>query len=97
MQHIVAQVRFAAALLEPVEEPGHRWLMAQGPYAGNKASLTIYVTEGGVFDAAEPPAHNDEIGDGTMTIDCAFLAFGEPTHRKDCPPTMSLQARWKGI
>ena len=49
-------------------EPGHRWLTAQGPYAGDTANLTIFVTEGGVFDAAEPAASTDPAGDGTMTI-----------------------------
>jgi len=35
-------------------EPGHRWLTAQGPYDGNSANLTVYLTEGGVFVSAEP-------------------------------------------
>lgn len=55
-------------------EPGHRWLTAQGPYDGNVGDLTIYLTEGGVFDASDPAASNDGIGDGTMRvvfIDCA--------------------------
>jgi formylglycine-generating enzyme required for sulfatase activity len=50
-------------------EPGHRWLTAQGPYAGDTATLSIYLTQGGVFDAAAPPASNDGIADGTMTIE----------------------------
>jgi len=37
-------------------EPGHRWVTAQGPYNGDTADLTVYLTEGGVFDMAEPPA-----------------------------------------
>ena len=49
-------------------DPGHRWLTAQGPYNGDLATLTIFVTEGGVFDAAEPPATTDPTGDGTMTL-----------------------------
>jgi formylglycine-generating enzyme required for sulfatase activity len=49
-------------------EPGHRWLTAQGPYEGDTATLTIFVTSGGVFDAANPPAVTDPAGDGTMTI-----------------------------
>jgi len=49
-------------------EPGHRWLTAQGPYAGDTATLTIYVTEGGVFDSPDPAATTDPAGDGTMTI-----------------------------
>ena len=50
-------------------EPGHRWLTAQGPYVGNTANLTIFVTEGGVFDAVEPAASTDPAGDGTMTLE----------------------------
>jgi hypothetical protein len=63
-----------------IGEPGHRWLTAQGPYEGNTASLTIYLTEGGVFDAAEPPASNDGIGDGTMTIEFANCEEGLVTY-----------------
>jgi DNA-binding beta-propeller fold protein YncE len=55
-------------------EPGHRWLTAQGPYNGDTATLTIFVTEGGVFDAAEPAASTDPAGDGAMTIE-----FGDCT------------------
>jgi hypothetical protein len=57
-------------------EPGHRWLTAQGPYAGNTANLTILVTEGGVFDAAEPAASTDPAGDGTMTLEFADCTEG---------------------
>ena len=57
-------------------EPGHRWLTAQGPYAGDTATLTISVTEGGVFDAAEPPASTDPAGDGTMTIEFSDCTQG---------------------
>ena len=52
-------------------DPGHRWLTAQGAYSGSTANLTISVTEGGVFDSAEPPASNDGVGDGTMKIEFA--------------------------
>jgi DNA-binding beta-propeller fold protein YncE len=57
-------------------EPGHRWLTAQGPYGGDTANLTIFVTEGGVFDAAEPAAATDPAGDGTLTIEFADCANG---------------------
>lgn len=57
-------------------EPGHRWLTAQGPYDGDSANLTIYVTEGGVFDSAEPPVTRDPAGDGTMTIEFADCTEG---------------------
>jgi hypothetical protein len=48
-------------------EPGHRWLTAQGPFSGDTASLTLYRTAGGVFDAAVPapgPAERD----GAVTV-----------------------------
>jgi len=57
-------------------EPGHRWLTAQGPYDGNTGSLKIFVTEGGVFDAADPPATTDLEGDGTLTIEFADCTEG---------------------
>jgi N-acetylneuraminic acid mutarotase len=52
-------------------EPGHRWLTAQGPYHGDTANLTIYETEGGEFDAVDPPASTDPAGDGSLTIEFA--------------------------
>ena len=57
-------------------EPGHRWLTAQGPYAGDTATLSIYLTQGGVFDAADPPASNDGIADGSMTVEFADCTEG---------------------
>ena len=57
-------------------DPGHRWLTAQGPYDGNTAILTIFVTEGGVFDSAEPVATTDLSGDGTITIEFADCTEG---------------------
>jgi len=52
-------------------EPGHRWLTAQGPYSGDTANLTLYLTEGGEFDAISPPAVTDPDGYGTLTIEFA--------------------------
>jgi len=57
-------------------EPGHRWLTAQGPYDGDTATLTIFMTEGGVFDAAEPAASTDPAGDGTLTLQFADCTEG---------------------
>ena len=56
--------------------PGQRWLTAQGPYDGDSATLTIFVTKGGVFDAAQPPATTDPAGDGTMTLQFADCENG---------------------
>ncbi len=61
-------------------EPGHRWLTAQGPYDGDTANLTLYVTRGGVFDAAEPAASTDPAGDGSMKIEFADCKQGLVTY-----------------
>ena len=50
-------------------EPGHRWLTAQGPFEGNRAELAVYLTQGGVFDSAEPPATTDQDGYGSITVE----------------------------
>jgi hypothetical protein len=57
-------------------EPGHRWVTAQGPFDGNSANLTLFVTEGGVFNAAAPAATTDQAGDGTVTLEFADCANG---------------------
>jgi hypothetical protein len=57
-------------------EPGHRWLTAQGPFDGDTADLTVFVTQGGVFDAAEPAASTDQAGDGTLTLTFADCTAG---------------------
>jgi hypothetical protein len=57
-------------------EPGHRWLTAQGPYDSDTATLTIFVTKGGVFDSPEPVAETDLDGDGTMTLEFADCENG---------------------
>ncbi len=49
-------------------EPGHRWVTAQGSYEGDTAMLNAFLTAGGIFDAAEPPAVTDPDPIGTMTI-----------------------------
>lgn len=59
-----------------IGEPGHRWLIASGPYSGDTATLTIYVSEGGVFDSANPAPVTDPAGDGTMTIEFADCTAG---------------------
>ena len=56
-------------------EPGHRWFTAQGAFSGNRAELDVTLTQGGIFDAAEPqPTTDPEYG--TMTLeftDCSNL------------------------
>jgi glucose/arabinose dehydrogenase len=54
-------------------DPGHRWVVAQGPYEGDTAILDVYTPSGGAFDSIEPPVdQGDPVG--TMTIqwhDCS--------------------------
>jgi hypothetical protein len=57
-------------------EPGHRWLTAQGSYEGNTANLTIFVTEGGVFDSPEPETSTNLDGDGILKIEFADCSEG---------------------
>lgn len=52
-------------------EPGHRWLTAQGGYSGGTADLSIYLTQGGVFDSITPPATTAPDPYGSMTIEFA--------------------------
>jgi hypothetical protein len=61
-------------------EPGHRWLTAQGSYNKDTAVLTIYLTEGGVFDSAVPAATTDQDGYGTMTIEFSGCNEGLVTY-----------------
>jgi hypothetical protein len=63
--------------------PGQRWLTAQGPIVGDTANLTLFLTEGGVFDAATPPATTDPAGDGTMTVEFASCSEGLVTYEID--------------
>ncbi len=42
------------SIVAQLGEPGHRWLTAQGAYAGNQAVLDIWVSEGGIFDSGQP-------------------------------------------
>lgn len=60
-------------------EPGHRWLTAQGPYAGDTATLDVFLTEGGVFDAAEP-APGAAVQVGTISITWSGCNAGELTY-----------------
>jgi len=72
-------------------EPGHRWVTAQGPFDGDTATLDVYLTQGGVFDAAEPPAvTNADEPVGTITIvwhDCENATL---TYAIDPPGVMGV-------
>ena len=62
---------------------GHRWLTAFGTWEGNKVTLSIELTSGGVFDSEEPKVTQEE-DYGTIMIvfhDCdnATLTYDLPT------------------
>jgi PKD repeat protein len=74
-------------LMAVLGEPGHRWLTAQGAYSGDTAILDVFLTSGGVFDAASPaPETGPPIGtitivwtdcnSGTLTYDLPSLGLG---------------------
>ena len=46
-------------------DPGHRWLTAQGVYAGNQAVMDITITSGGIFDTMADVSRRD---DGTIIL-----------------------------
>ncbi len=65
-----------------IGDPGHRWVTAFGDYADNQAVLQVEITQGGVFDAAEPAP--GQTVDGTLTLefsDCnaATVSYSFPS------------------
>lgn len=58
-------------------EPGHRWFTAFGDYEGDTAVLEAELTEGGVFNAAEPqPSQTPNYGTVTVVFhDCNSLTL----------------------
>jgi hypothetical protein len=63
-------------------EPGHRWITAFGPYAGNEAILDLEITKGGVFDSNK--AVNQEVIEGSLSLffeDCnnAIVGYDIPS------------------
>jgi hypothetical protein len=62
-------------------DAGHRWLTAFGTYSGKLASLVIELTEGGVFDSAEPAPGQTEYG----TIEIEFIDCNNAIIRYDIP------------
>jgi len=50
-------------------DAGHRWLTALGPVVGNKATMNIEMTSGGLFDSAGEIVRTDPPGsDGTIIL-----------------------------
>lgn len=64
-------------------EPGHRWLTAIGPFAGDTVTLDVELTEGGVFDMTLPePTQTPSYGSITVVFhDCSTgtLSYSFPS------------------
>jgi len=48
-------------------DPGHRWLTAVGPFAGDTAEMNIFITTDGLFDTI-PDEDLPSFEDGTITL-----------------------------
>jgi len=57
-------------------EPGHRWLVALGPYDGNRGELPIYLSRGGVFDSGTPAVEEPKPVVGTMNLEFSDCTTG---------------------
>lgn len=65
------------SVIAQLGEPGHRWLTAFGDFADNIAVLDVELTEGGIFDAAQPmPSQTPAYGTLTLEFhDCNSLSL----------------------
>jgi len=65
-------------------DPGHRWITAVGPFAGNQVTMDIELTSGGLFDAPSEIRRTDPPGsDGTITL--TFDSCNSGTVEYDIP------------
>jgi predicted outer membrane repeat protein len=68
-----------------IGEPGHRWLTAQGPFAGDTAVLDVFLTSGGVFDKSEPKAGTADEPVGTIIVSWQDCRTATLTYDIDLP------------
>lgn len=73
--------RPSADVIASLGEPGHRWLTAQGTYAGHQAVLEIFQTSGGVFDSPTPVPGSKP--DGSILLE--FTGCNQGTLTYDIP------------
>ncbi|MDX1554753.1 MAG: hypothetical protein R3212_01875, partial [Xanthomonadales bacterium] len=62
-------------------DPGHRWLTGLGAYVGNRATLVLYSTRGGLFDAASVLPQSAVAGEALLEFsaaDTATLSYDLP-------------------
>jgi len=65
-------------------DPGHRWITAVGPFAGNQATMDIELTSGGLFDTPTAIQRTDPPGsDGTIKL--TFDSCNSGTVEYDIP------------
>lgn len=69
--------RPAADALATIGEPGHRWLTALGNFSGNRATLDLEVTSGGIFNQG---GSVDRIVDGSLDIEFFDCNTGQVTY-----------------
>ncbi len=55
-------------------DPGHRWLTAFGSYSGQYANIDIELTQGGIFDSAEPAP--TQVPYGTLSLSFSNCSQG---------------------
>lgn len=75
-------------------EPGHRWLTAQGTIDGATANLDVYLAEGGVFDASDPPVDSPQTKVGTLNMEFSGCTAAIANYSLTTPPVsgqMTLQ------
>ncbi len=64
-QALEADHPLAKTLAAQVGDENHRWLTAQGPFNGDTANLSVFLTTGGLFDDSNPVSNTPE---GTITL-----------------------------
>ena len=68
-----------------LDDPGHRWLTAQGAFADHQAVLDITMTKGGEFASAAPVTN---VADGTLIVEFSDCENGTITYNV---PSMNRQ------
>lgn len=81
-----------ADLAAIVGEPGHRWLTAIGPIEGNRVSLEITLTRGGLFDDGTPVESTTPYGSYELEFhDCASATLQYSIPGAELAGTIELQ------
>ena len=76
-----------ASVTAQLGDPSQRWLTAYGDYSGNRATLDVELTSGGIFDASDPAPTQTE-GYGTFILEFSDCNNGTITYDI---PSLGLQ------